>query len=105
MKNFAIVVAAGFFMLMNSGMVQAEVINEGSGENAQNQITEVQAKEIALKEVPGTVHKVELETENGVQKYEVYIKAPDAMYEVEIDAKTGKVLKKEKENDNNNDND
>jgi uncharacterized membrane protein YkoI len=103
MKKFTVLVFAAFLIFLTSGLSQAEVINEGSGEAAQNQITEIQAKEIALKEVPGTVHKIELETENGVQKYEVYIKAPDAMYEVEIDAKTGKVLKKEKENENNND--
>ncbi|MBT2694063.1 PepSY domain-containing protein [Bacillus sp. ISL-55] len=65
----------------------------------QNQISEDQAKEIALKQVKGTVTKVELETENGVLVYEVDIKAPDQLYEVTIDAKSGKVIKVEKEND------
>ncbi|MBT2681269.1 PepSY domain-containing protein [Bacillus sp. ISL-35] len=68
-------------------------------ETIQNQISEAQAKEIALKQVQGTVTKVELETENGVPVYEVDVKAPDQLYEVTIDAKSGKVLKVKKEND------
>lgn len=86
-----------FCMLANLGSTGAYAMNVSPEETAQNLISEVQAKEIALKEVKGTVSKVELETEHGVQKYEVYIKTPTDMYEVEIDATTGKVLKVEKE--------
>ncbi|WP_162595858.1 PepSY domain-containing protein [Bacillus sp. CGMCC 1.16541] len=66
-------------------------------EVTQRQITEAQAKEIALKQVPGTVVKVELDTENGVQVYEVDVKSQNQVFEVTIDASTGKVLKVEKE--------
>lgn len=86
-----------FCMLANLGSTGAIAMNVSPEETAQNLISEVQAKEIALKKVKGTVSKVEIETENGVQKYEVYIKTSTDMYEVEIDATTGKVLKVEKE--------
>jgi uncharacterized membrane protein YkoI len=57
------------------------------------------AIQIALQQVPGQVIKVELEHENGLLVYEIYIRNTYGLYEVTIDATTGKVLKIEREND------
>ncbi|MFS0557183.1 PepSY domain-containing protein [Brevibacillus sp. 179-C9.3 HS] len=65
----------------------------------QTQITEEQAKQIALLQVKGRVVHVELETENGVLVYEVIILTDqNQVFEVEVHAQTGKVLKVEREN-------
>ncbi|WP_396897516.1 PepSY domain-containing protein [Niallia endozanthoxylica] len=64
-------------------------------------ITMQQAKEIALQRVPGKVMHVDMDLENGVLVYEVFIMTPQGMiFEVEILAKNGKILKIEQENDN-----
>ena len=55
-------------------------------------ISEMEAKEIALKEVNGRVVEVEAERENGRLFYEVKIEKGNNTYEVKIDAETGKVL-------------
>ena len=60
-----------------------------------------QAKEIALQRVPGQVMHVDMDLENGVLVYEVFIMTPQGViYEVEILAKNGKILKIDQENDN-----
>ncbi|MGI8495778.1 MAG: PepSY domain-containing protein, partial [Pyrinomonadaceae bacterium] len=57
-------------------------------------ITMAQAKEIALKRIPGTITEEDLEKENGRLQYSFDIKDADGkVFDVEIDAKTGKVLK------------
>ena len=55
-------------------------------------ITVQQAKEIALKEVQGTIDDIELEKENGKVYYEVEIESAKVDATVLIDAYTGKVL-------------
>lgn len=63
-------------------------------------ITKQQAQEIALNRVPGKVLHVDMDLENGVLVYEVFILTADnRIFEVEIAAKTGKVLKIEEEHD------
>lgn len=63
-------------------------------------ITKQQAQEIAIKRVPGRVQHVDMDLENGVLVYEVFILTPDnRIFEVEILAKSGKILKVEQEND------
>lgn len=56
--------------------------------------------EIALQRIPGQVLHVDLEMENGTLIYEVFILTPqNRVFEVEINAKTGTVIKIEEEND------
>jgi uncharacterized membrane protein YkoI len=57
------------------------------------------AIQIALQQVPGQVLRVELDYENGILIYEVYIRTTYGIYEVNVDATTGQVLKIESEND------
>lgn len=63
-------------------------------------ISSQQAQQIAFSRVPGQIIHVDLDMENGILVYEVYIlTAENRVYEVEINAKTGRILKVEQEND------
>lgn len=63
-------------------------------------ITMQQAQEIALQRVPGRVLHVDMDLENGVLVYEVFIMTPQGnIFEVEVLAKNGKILKVDFEND------
>lgn len=57
------------------------------------------AIQIALQQVPGQVIKVELDYENGILVYEIGIRTQTGIYEVHVNATTGRVLKIEREND------
>lgn len=60
----------------------------------QAKITMEQAMEIALKRIPGTITDRDLEKERGKLMYSFDIRdASGKVFDVEIDAKTGKVLK------------
>jgi len=66
----------------------------------QRAISAEQAKSIALKQVQGRVIHVDLDSDDGVMKYEVLIMTEkNQIYEVEINASTGAVIKVEQEND------
>lgn len=66
----------------------------------QRAISKEEAKSIALKQVKGRVIYVDIDTDNGVMKYEVIIITDqNKVYEVEINANTGQVIKVEQEND------
>ena len=73
----------------------------------ETKITMVEARAIALKRVPGTITEEDLEKEKGVLQYSFDIKdANGKVFDVEIDAKTGKVLKaaEDKEDEDKKDN-
>ncbi len=57
------------------------------------------AIQIAVRQVPGQVVKVELDYEHGLLLYEVYIRTIYGLYEVHVDAGTGQILKIESEDD------
>lgn len=57
------------------------------------------AIQIALQQVPGKVIKIELDNDDGLLVYEVYISTIEGIYEVDVNASTGKILKVEREND------
>lgn len=70
-------------------------------------ITMQQAKEIALKRIPGTITDEDLEKERGKLMYSFDIRDESGkVFDVEIDAKTGKVLKaiEDSEDDDDDDN-
>lgn len=57
-------------------------------------ITMEQAKAIALKRVPGVITDEDLEKERGRLQYAFDIKSADGkVFDVEVDAKTGKIIK------------
>lgn len=57
-------------------------------------ITLKEARAIALKRVPGTIIEEDLEKENGKLQYSFDVKDKNGkIFDIEIDAKTGKVLK------------
>lgn len=72
----------------------------------QAKITMEQAKEIALKRLPGTITDQELEKEKGKLLYSFDIKDPNGKtFDVEIDARTGSVLKVEEDTEDDDDKD
>lgn len=63
-------------------------------------ITLQQAKEIALARVPGQVVHVDMDLEHGVMVYEIFIlTSNNRLFEVEILARSGRILKIEEEDD------
>lgn len=68
-------------------------------------ITKEQAQAIALKEVPGEIIESEIEKENGILVWGFDIRRDDGkIWDVEIDAKTGKVLKSEEDTEDEDEN-
>ena len=63
------------------------------------QITQQQAVQIALQQVPGQVIKVEMDTENSLLVYEVDIRTAYAVYEVKVNATTGAIVGIDFDND------
>ncbi|YCA46530.1 PepSY domain-containing protein (plasmid) [Bacillus sp. JZ8] len=59
-----------------------------------------QAQQIALQRIPGQILHVDMDMENGTLIYEIFIlTSGNRVYEVEINGRTGRVLKIEEEND------
>lgn len=68
-------------------------------------ITMIEARAIALKRIPGTITEEDLEKERGVLQYSFDIKTADGkIYDVEIDAESGKILKAVIDTDDDDDN-
>ncbi|MGE7918743.1 PepSY domain-containing protein [Viridibacillus sp. NPDC093762] len=76
-----------------SGVVAAAGIQTNSGKILSSK--EISKK--ALSYVKGTVYKVELDKEKGVQVYEVDVRGKSKEYELTLDAKTGNLLEKKTE--------
>ena len=69
-------------------------------------LTEEQAIALALAEVPGEVQETELESEDGMDVYEIEILTAEGVeMEVEIDANSGEILEVEAEDDHDCDDD
>jgi len=62
-------------------------------------LTMDEAKAIAVKSVGGTVTGIELDRELAGDIYEVEVKSKGFEYDLDIDAKTGKVLRTDKDDD------
>lgn len=74
----------------------AEMMDQDKKEKTS--ISEKQAKDIALQKIKGKVLAVEREKEDGKIYYEVKILTSEkVLFEVEIDARTGKIVEVEKE--------
>ncbi|WP_420339056.1 PepSY domain-containing protein [Roseibium sp.] len=101
MKIIAGTVVAG--MVLATGAVGAVAAQTATSPTA---LSEAQAIEIALKEVPGTVQETEFEREDGKEIFEIEIVTADGVeMEVEIDAASGTVLEIEQDDDHDDDDD
>ncbi|MED0661195.1 MULTISPECIES: PepSY domain-containing protein [Bacillus] len=59
-----------------------------------------QAKQIALKRIPGEILQAKMDMENGMLVYEIFIRTPrNRIFEVEVIARTGRIKKIEEEKD------
>ena len=66
-------------------------------------LTMDEAKAIAVKSVGGTVTGIELDREESGDIYEVEVKSKGFEYDLDIDAKTGKVLRTDKDDNDDDD--
>lgn len=92
-------IAAGLLVsvLTTGGVAGAAWAQNQTGSPA---LSATQAIEIALAEVPGDVQEAELETEDGVQIYDIEVLTADGVeMEVEINAETGMILEIDAEDD------
>ncbi|WP_203362852.1 PepSY domain-containing protein [Bacillus sp. REN10] len=81
--------------LANSATAESNAVyQQASKKNSFVKISHEQAKQIALKEVKGTVRDIDLERNNGEWIYEVEIKTTKGEREVDVHAQTGKILSK-----------
>ena len=72
------------------------MVNPMSGQR----ITIEQAMNIALQRIPGQIVHVDLDMEDGILVYEVFIMTQsNQIFEVEVHARTGTIMKIEQEND------
>ncbi|MBY0163785.1 PepSY domain-containing protein [Paenibacillus lautus] len=70
------------------------------GRVTRQRVSMQQAQEIALARVPGQIVHVDMELEHGVLVYEIFIMTSDnRLFEVEVLAKSGRILKVEEEDD------
>lgn len=65
-------------------------------------ITKEQAITIAQKKASGTIVKAKLDTDDGVQVYEIELRNGNVEYDFEIDAMTGEIIAFEEDLDDNN---
>ena len=83
------------------GNTSANVKNEASATNTAI-ITKEQAITIAQKKASGKVVKAKLDTDDGVQVYEIELRNGNVEYDFEIDAMTGEILEFEEDLDDDN---
>ena len=69
-------------------------------EYAKRKLKHRRSKAIAVEAVGGKVTEIELDREKSGDIYEVEVQSEGIEYDLDIDAKTGKVLRTEKDNDN-----
>ena len=70
------------------------------GPMTRQRVSMQQAQEIALARVPGRIVHVDMELEHGVLVYEIFIlTSGNRLFEVEVLAKSGRILKIEEEDD------
>ncbi|NBK96683.1 MAG: peptidase [Erysipelotrichia bacterium] len=68
--------------------------NTNTNTNTAATITQEQAQQIAMDRVgSGTLVKCELESDDGILKYDVQIKNGNTEYDVDVDANSGEILK------------
>jgi uncharacterized membrane protein YkoI len=92
--------------VLGTTLLTASLVTLAGTASAQGGISDEQAKQIALKEVPGVVIEIERDDEDGQAVIEVEIRdAAGAIHEVTLDAKTGDVIEVEVDDDDDDDGD
>lgn len=98
MKLTPLLLAAGLAASASAALA-AEATFTGHELSGQAKVSLQQARSIALKARPGQITDQELEKEKGGTglRYSFDVKVQKAVYEVGIDAQTGKILENKKE--------
>lgn len=102
MKKWIIIPAlAG--VLVIGGVAIVGNVGHSLAATSKGLLTMEEAKAIAIKSVGGTVTEIELDREVTGDIYEVEVKSGDFEYDLDIDAKTGEVLRTDKEQNDDDD--
>jgi uncharacterized membrane protein YkoI len=105
MKSAHKVVTAGLFGLMIAGASAFAIASQDNSKQSAQLVNEAvlnvdQAMSIALAEVPGKVIETEIEKEDGKLVWEISVLDDQHQtFELEIDANSGELLKKELDDD------
>lgn len=75
------------------------IILTGCTNNSVEAISLDEAQKIALEAVEGKVTKAKKEHDDGIDYYDFEIISDNQKYEIEVDAKSGKIIKNEKDDD------
>jgi uncharacterized membrane protein YkoI len=101
MSNLALTIAVSTALVATSGMAAAVRATHYAGEQfaPQARISIARAERIALTARPGVITDSELEKERGGSglRYSFDVKSGATVYEVGVDAKTGRVLENDVE--------
>ena len=92
-------------VLVIGGVAMAGNTGHSLAATSKDLLTIEEAEAIAVKSVDGNVTKIELDRERSGDIYEVEVKSGSVEYDLDIDAKTGKVLRTDKDKDNDDDSD
>ena len=90
-------------VLVVGGVAVAGNTGHGFAATPKGLLTIEEAEAIAVKSVDGKVTKIELDREKSGDIYEVEVKSDGVEYDLDIDAKTGKVLRTEKDDNDKDD--
>ena len=102
-KWLAIPALAGALVLVVGGVAMAGNTGESLKVVPKDLLSVEEAETIAVKSVGGIVTEVELDREKSGVIYEVEVRSNGIEYNLDIDAKTGKVLRTEKDDHDNDD--
>lgn len=73
--------------------------NPSKGNNSISEINSEEAKKIMLNKVPGAkITKFEFDSDEKIKKYDGTLIKDNTEYEIDVDSKTGKIIKFEEEN-------
>ncbi|MBP2241774.1 putative membrane protein YkoI [Cytobacillus eiseniae] len=100
-RNVLIAGVAGFILL--GGAIGVGALTDSTQGSGNNLMTVKKAEEKALNEVKGIIESVELENDNGQLKYEVEVQDLNGHddIDIDIDAKSGEVIKVDQGDDKN----
>ena len=102
MKKWMIIPALAGVLIIG-GVAVAGNAGHSFAATSKGLVTMEEAKAIAVKSVGGTVTGIELDREASGDVYEVEVKSKGFEYDLDIDAKTGKVLRTDKDDNDDDD--
>ncbi|GAA0106769.1 hypothetical protein UT300013_33940 [Paraclostridium sordellii] len=99
--KFKQIMLIGVGAILGGALSIATVVNANPsiGNNSISEVNSEEAKKIMLNKVPGAkITKFEFDSDGKIKKYDGTLIKDNIEYEIDVDSKTGKIIKFEKEN-------